>query len=77
MLTKLFNRIRSNRVMDSVVNTISTTDTTSSGFLYSVSLPGQAEVKLRAKNQKEVKALVREAQGFTRLPAGTTVKRVG
>ena len=44
--------------------------------LYCVELPNNVPVILRAKNETEVRALVREANFLTRLPAGTKVKRL-
>lgn len=43
---------------------------------YRVQLPGEGPVILRAANQTEVRAFVREAHGLKRLPAGTTVERL-
>jgi len=84
MFTRFFKRAKSNRVVTEVAGAASVVSSTvasavtptSSGNLYAVTLPGQEPVMLRAKNQVEVKARVREAHGFTRLPAGTTVERV-
>lgn len=78
MLTNLLRRLRGERssqpTSESTVSTTATTNT--SGTLYSVTIPGQEAVLLRAQNQVEVKRLVRDAQGLTRLPAGTTVERL-
>lgn len=45
-------------------------------YRYNVLVPGQIPVVLRAANLVEVKATVREAHGFTRLPAGTKIERL-
>jgi len=71
MLTKIFNKLRGR----TTIGPISVTDP--KRFAYTVTLPNQEPVVLRAKNQVEVKAMVRDAQGLTRLPSGTTVERLG
>jgi len=79
MLTRFLKRIKDGRAVVQVTNVASTlTGSTvkTSGNLYAVTLPGQEPVMLRATNQVEVKALVREAHGLKRLPVGTTVERV-
>ena len=86
MFTKFFRRIKNGR---SVVDTVDVADTTAatapstsattdtdSGILYAVSMPGEPTVRLRAKNQTEVRAMARQAHGLKRLPAGTTVERL-
>lgn len=74
MLSKLLGRIK--RTPNTVAATSSGAAESSDGFLYAVTLPNQETVMLRAKNLVTVKALVREANNLTRLPAGTTVERV-
>lgn len=78
MFTKFFRRIKEGRAVTEVTNLVTppSTSKTNNGFLYAVTLPGQETVMLRAKNQVEVKQFVRDANGLTRLPAGTTVERV-
>lgn len=76
MFSSLLNRIRGTRTVTNVTNVFNNTSDNTSGFLYAVTLPGQQPVMLRAQNQVEVKRLVREAHGITRLPAGTTVERM-
>ena len=76
MLTKIFNKIRGSRTVTNVTNVTNLSTPTPSGILYAVTLPGQEPVMLRAANQVEVKAFVRDAHGLKRLPAGTTVERV-
>lgn len=76
MFTRLFKRSKSMGSTSSLFGTVqSTTSSSNSGTLYTVTIPGQAPVNLRATNQVEVKRMVREAHGLTRLPAGTTVER--
>lgn len=75
MLSKLLNLVK--RTPDTAASTdVSTAVSSEDGFLYAVTLPNQETVMLRAKNLAAVKALVREANNLTRLPAGTTVERV-
>jgi len=76
MLTKLFNKLKGSRSVIATTNVFNA-PTTTSGFLYVVTLPNVGPVTLRAKNQVEAKALVRDAHGLKRLPTGTTVTRMG
>lgn len=72
MLSKvksLFRRTSDNVVASVPVKRVDT------GIRYRVTVPGQEPVVLRAKNKVEVKAMVREALGLNRLPAGTVVER--
>lgn len=76
MFTRLFKRAKTNRATTSFFGTTPQVTSSSSGTLYTVTIPGKDPVNLRAANQVEVKRMVREAHGLTRLPAGTTVERV-
>lgn len=78
MFTKVFQRLfGANDVVDTLTAVQgSEVKSENSIRIYEVTIPGQQPVRLRAKNQVEVKAMVREAQGLSRLPAGTTVDRV-
>lgn len=73
MFTKFIQRVFSPAT--ATANTTASTASTS-GRKYAVTIPGQQPVVLRASNKVEVKSLVREANGFSRLPAGTVVERV-
>ena len=83
MFTRFFRRIKNGR---SVVDTTTveaeapkataSTTTDKTLPLYEVTLPGEPVVRLRAKNQTEVRKMVRAANSLKRLPAGTTVERV-
>lgn len=76
MFTRLFKRTRTSRTSTSFFGTSSAgRNVSSTGTMYTVTIPGSEPVNLRAANQVEVKRMVREANGLTRLPAGTTVER--
>jgi len=76
MLTRLMSKLRKPKTV-SVTNVTNTTATPKAKTIpYSVTIPGQVPVVLRATNLTEVKAQVREAHGLKRLPAGTTVERL-
>jgi len=62
-------------MLTKVRNLFSRKNTKTSGFTYRVAMPNRVPVVLRAKNQVEVRAFVRDTYGLTRLPAGTTVTR--
>ena len=44
---------------------------------YSISIPNEASVVIRAKTMSEARKIVRENLGLTRLPVGTLSTRVG
>jgi hypothetical protein len=72
MFTKILNKVRGTKPTSLTTTTVTPAKT----FLYSVTLPGEEAVLLRAMNQVEVKAFVRDAHNLKRLPAGTIVERV-
>ena len=74
MLTRLLNKVRKPKAATSTtpVDSRATTKT----FKYNVLVPGQVPVVLRGANQNEVRKMVRDAHGLTRLPAGTSITRL-
>lgn len=82
MFTRFFRRIKNGRSVVDTVEVEATTPTRTAATtntslpLYEVNMPGEATVRLRAKNQTEVRKMVRAAHDLNRLPAGTTVERV-
>lgn len=80
MFTRFFRRIKNGRsVVDTVDVEVEAPKAKAADTklpLYAVTIPGEPTVRLRAKNQTEVRKMVRAANDLKRLPAGTTVERV-
>lgn len=74
MLTRLRSKLRKNKNKTDVTTPAPKPKKDHS---YRVQIPGEPPVILRAANQGEVRQFVRDAHGLTRLPAGTTVERLG